>query len=127
MTTRTARRRVVADKALQAELEPLMGAPVEKYKGGGTFVQGSMRIRLMGADSKATAAGMIYYERLLGVGAPTLYDYNQDLVLDKFATARDSPKLHVRKRSANGEWIVSKKGEDYFRFHRTEFIPRAPE
>ena len=37
MTTRTAQRRLDADKALQAELEPLMGAPVEKYKGGATF------------------------------------------------------------------------------------------
>ena len=49
---RNAQRRLVADKTLQAALEPLMRAPVERYKGGGTYVQsGEKRIRLMGADS----------------------------------------------------------------------------
>jgi hypothetical protein len=57
MATRTAQRRLTADKALQTELKPLMSARVEKYKGGGTYVQAAgKRIRFMGADSKPTAA-----------------------------------------------------------------------
>ena len=43
MKARTVQRHLVADKALQAELEPLMGKPVELYKGGGTFVQGARK------------------------------------------------------------------------------------
>ena len=124
---RNAQRRLVADRALQTALEPLMTAPVERYKGGGTYVQpGEKRIRLMGADSRPTAAGVVYYKRLLNVAAPTLYDSNQPLDLDKFVTARDGSKLLFRRRGANGEWIVTKKGEDYFRYHRTLFVPRAP-
>ena len=47
MTTRATLRRLNVDKALLTELEPLMSAPVEKYKGGGTFVQVTRKIRLM--------------------------------------------------------------------------------
>ena len=60
-TARNAQRRSIADKALQTALEPVMSKPVEKYKGGETYVQsGEKRIRLMGPDSKPTAAGLVY-------------------------------------------------------------------
>ena len=126
MATRATLRKLNVDKALLTELEPLMSAPIQKYKGGGTFIQGARKIRLMGADSRATSARMVYYEQILGIRAPTLYDYNQKLVVDKFVTARDGTKVQVRRRGTDGEWIVSKKGEDYFRYRQIEFIPRAP-
>ena len=65
---RNAQRRLLADKALQTALEPLMAAPVGRYKGGWTYVQsGEKRIRLMGPDSKPTAAGLAPPERISSV------------------------------------------------------------
>ena len=79
---------------------------------------GDKRIRLMGRDSKATQAGLVYYEQILGVRAPTLYDCNQELEADKF--------VQVRRRGLNDEWVILKQGEDYFRYHRTTWTPRIP-
>ena len=87
------RRQDKLEKKLLDELEPWMHLPVQLFKGGGTYVQaGDWRIRLMGRDSKATQAGLVYYEQILGVKPPTLYDYNQELELDKFVTTWEGKK-----------------------------------
>jgi len=103
MTTRATLRKLNVDKALLDELEPLMSAPIGTYKGGETFVQGPRRIGSIGADNRAASAGLVYYEQILGIKAPTLYDYNQELELDKFVTARDGP----RYRCASAVPVVS--------------------
>ena len=93
------RRQDKLEKKLLDELEPLMHLPVYLFKGGGTYIQaGDRRIRLMARDSKATQAGLVYYEHILGVKPPTLYDYNQELELDKFIWTRHDKRIQVRQR-----------------------------
>ena len=107
------RRQDKLDKKLLDELEPLMHLPMYMFKGGGTYGQsGERRIRLMARDSKATQACLGYYEQILGVKPPTLYDYSQELELDKFVTTWEGKKIQVRKRGLDGEWVIWKKGED---------------
>ena len=104
------------------------GIPVQRYKTNpGQFVRApsGRHIRLVGADNRPTPAGRVYYEKL-GVPPPQLYDYDQPLIQDKWIKARDGSKILVRKRGDDGQWIIVPKGEDYFRYNRSEYLPRVP-
>ena len=86
---------------------------------------GGRRIRLIGADSRPTAAGRFYYAQL-GVDVPRLYAYEQPLISDKWVMAFDGTWVKVRERNADGSWLITKKGEDYFRYNRNQYLPSVP-
>ena len=118
-------------EAMNAMLQSIIerNIPVQRYKkDAGQFARtpDGRQVRLMRADNQPTAAGKAYYE-LLGVPVPTLYDYTQPLLQDKWVRARDDPgaKILVRRRGADGNWVITKRGEGYFRFNRSEYMPRA--
>lgn len=72
-----------------------------------------------------TPEGKEYY-RLLGVPPPMLYDYDQPLIHDKWVRDRDGNKVLVRRRGDDEHWIITPKGEDYFKYNRSEYLPSVP-
>jgi len=98
------RRQDKLEKKLLDELEPLMHLPIYLFNGSGTYVRsGERRIRLMARDSKATQAGLVYYELILGIKPPALYDYNQELELDKFVTTWEGK----RSKCGSADWTAN--------------------
>ena len=87
-------------------------------------------MKLQHPDGTLTNQGRTYYE-LVGTEPPLLYDYDQELEHGKFVKTYKGGKLLVRrwKRELNegrGGWEVSKKGEDYFRYNRDEYVVDVP-
>ena len=68
-------------------------------------VAGGERVSLQGADNRLTAAGRIYW-RLRGTEAPSLYNYDQAFLNDKWVQAYDGSRIKVRERGADGEWRI---------------------
>jgi len=84
------------------------------------------RVRLIGVDGKATQFGDMYFAEL-GIDKPPNYDYAQELLDDAFVLDRQGKRVTVRRRAADGvAWVITKAGEAYFKFNRTEFKPRIP-
>ena len=84
------------------------------------------KVRLIATDGKPTQFGQLYYDEL-GVEAPKNYAYDQALNDDTFVLDFSGKKVIVRRRSADGlGWIITRAGEQYFKFNRTEFQPRIP-
>jgi len=84
------------------------------------------RTRLIATDGKPTQFGQIYYDEL-GGEAPKQYAYDQALNDDTFVYAFNGDKVIVRRRAADGNgWVITRAGEQYFKFNRTEFQPRVP-
>ena len=116
--------------AMEAKLSAAIqrGTLPQRYRTSvGQFIRapGGEMVRLQGADNRLTAAGRIYW-RLRGFPAPSLYNYNQALLNDKWVQAYDGSRIKVRERGADGEWRITNAGEGYFRYNRTEYLPRAP-
>jgi hypothetical protein len=86
---------------------------------------GGRRIKLINADSQPTAEGRYYYAQL-GVDVPRLYVYEQPLINDKWVMAFDGTRVKVRERNSDGAWRITKKGEDYFRYNRNQYLPSVP-
>jgi hypothetical protein len=63
---------------------------------------------------------------LLVVKPPIRYDYNQSLEQDKYTRTRDGKRLQVRRRGADGNYIVLPAGEDFFRYHSSFWTPIFP-
>jgi len=127
--TRPARRTTQTEGSLSEELQDSINrnVPVKRYKGdAGQYIQAKngRHIRLMHATNKATPAGKLYYEKL-NVEPPSLYDYDQPLLDDKWVVARDGSKILVRKRDKFGKWKILKTGEAYFKYNRSEYETMA--
>jgi hypothetical protein len=113
-------------------MDALLDAAIEKYTtpqryktSVAMFIRsGSHVIKLMGADSKPTPAGILYYKKL-GV-SPLRFVYDQGLINDQWVRAFDGSTVRVRTRNADGTWSVTKAGEAYFRYNRTQFLPNVP-
>ena len=129
MTAMMNRRREQREKALLTTLEPLIHQEVESYKNGGTYVvaEGGRKIRLSTAKAKgATAAGIVYYEQLLGVKFPAQYSYNQSLEQDRFIRGYNGKRIQVRRRGPDGKYTILPAGIDFFKFHRSFWHPLFP-
>jgi len=129
MTAMMNRRREQREKALLTTLEPLIHQEVESYKNGGTYVvaEGGRKIRLSTAKAKgATAAGIVYYEQLLGVKFPAQYSYNQSLEQDRFIRGYNGKRIQVRRRGPDGKYTILPAGVDFFKFHRSFWHPLFP-
>ena len=83
------------------------------------------KISLIGADSKATAAGVFYYQQL-GIDPPKRYAYDQPLLNDKWVEAFDGSKVKVREKMADGSWRITRPGMPYFKYNRTQYLPSVP-
>jgi hypothetical protein len=106
-----------------------MHQTIQTYKGGGGsyIVDGATKIRLSSkGHKKISIAGHVYWEQLHGVQPPREYDYNQKLEQDKFIRTRDGKRLQVRRRGADGSFTVLPAGEEYFKHHRSLWIPLIP-
>lgn len=112
-----------------AQLQQIIsrGTPVQRFqRNSGQYVRAEdgRRIPLIGSDNRSTAAGKRYFE-LLGVPPPSLYNYDQPLHNDKWVIGNDGRKILVRKRP-HGEWEITPQGENYFKYNRSEYMPRVP-
>ena len=91
----------------------------------GRFLQiGNRRARLQNADGTLTRAGEHYHEHL-GEEPPLLYPYEQQLDQNQWVWGYNGKKVHVRKW-VNGAWQVTKKGENYFRYNKNEYVVQVP-
>ena len=91
----------------------------------GRFLQiGNRRARLQNADGTLTRAGKHYHEHL-GEEPPLLYPYEQQLDQNQWVCGYNGKRVHVRKW-VNGAWQVTKKGENYFRYIKNEYVVQVP-
>ncbi len=95
--------RATADKAMEALMQTIAdrGTLPQRYRTSiAQFVRApdGRQIRLMGVDNRPTKEGSLYY-RILGVPPPTLYDYHQSLIDDKWVAGYDGSRIKVRERN----------------------------
>ncbi len=57
---------------------------------------------------------------------PRRYAYEQPLINDRWVMAFDGTRVKVRERNSDGSWRITKKGEDYFRYNKNEYLPSVP-
>ncbi len=97
----------------------------------GRFLRvGGRKVKLQHPDGTLTNQGRTYYD-VAGTDPPLLYDYDQILVEDKFVNTYKGGKLLVRRwrrqlNEGRGGWEVTKKGEEYFRYNRDEYVVDVP-
>ncbi len=82
-------------------------------------------VTLVKADGIVTAEGRRYYE-LEGISPPSVYAYEQPLIHGKWVRNFDGGKTMVRRFNAQGHWVVTAKGRDYFKFNRTKVVVEIP-
>ena len=86
------------------------GTHPQRYRQSvGQFIRapGGQQIRLQNTDDSLTAAGKAYW-RLLGVPAPSIYNYDQGLEGDRWVRAYDGSRIKVRdNQTADGSWRVT--------------------
>ena len=75
-------------------------------------------VKLVGADGVVTDEGREYYD-VRGEAYPSIYPYEQPLINGKWVKGFDG-KLHMVRRFLSGEWVVTPKGANYFKYNQDE-------
>ena len=114
-------RRTSAMEALMQVIVDRGTLPQRRASSQAQFVRApdGREITLQKADNQLTPEGKVYWAKM-GLPAPSLYAYDQPLIEGKYVRAYNSKPIEVREK-VNGVWKVTKKGEGYFRFNRTEY------
>ena len=71
-----------------------------------------------------TEEGKEYYD-VLGEAYPTIYPYEQGLINGKWVKGFDG-KMHMVSRFLGGEWVVTPKGANYFKYNQDEWRVEYP-
>ncbi len=115
---------------MEANLQAVVDSGVLPQRGSTSYAHivrapDGRRIPPMGVDNKPTKEGVVYY-RLLGVPPPTLYNYHQPLINDRWVEGYDGRRIKVRERNEDGSWRILAKGVGYFRYNRVEYLAQVP-
>ena len=86
---------------------------------------GRRNVKLVGGDGVPTREGTHYYSQL-GVPPPAVYPYEQGLVNGMWIVGFDRKKHLVQRITSDGKWATTKKGFDYFRYNRDEYVLKFP-
>ena len=90
----------------------------------GSFLKvGNRKVKLQNKDGSLTAAGQQYWERV-DEAPPLMYSYDQPII-NNSVMGYNGKRVIVRKR-VNGQWQITKKGEDYYRYNRNEYVVHVP-
>ena len=86
---------------------------------------GRRNLKLVGGDGVPTREGTHYYSHL-GIPPLAVYPYEQGLVNGKWIVGFDGKKHLVQRMTSDGKWATTKKGLDYFKYNRDEYVLKFP-
>ena len=75
------------------------------------------KVTLVKGDGTVTNEGKVFYE-MERVPPPRAYPYEQPLLHGKWVINFDGSKTLVRRMNAQGEWVPTKNGTNYFKYNQ---------
>ena len=113
---------------LRARVESAIrdGERVQPFKSTqGSFLQvGNQRVKLQNKDGALTAMGTHYWEHIQE-DPPLMYSYDQPLINNQWVKGYNGKRVRVRKK-VNGQWQITKDGENYYRYNKNEYVVHVP-
>ena len=123
--TRRADKNMAARMRAQIDAAISNGEQVQPFSSTqGSFLKvGNRKVKLQNKDGSLTTAGQHYWERV-DETPPLMYSYDQPII-NNSVMGFNGKRVIVRKR-VNGQWQITKKGEDYYRYNRNEYVVHVP-